>query len=152
MKQQLKLDLFKGEKVEKEFDRTCTKKSGRGINVIRNENGTFMTIDSLNFLEKYSGVEFRFSDTPFDSKFSCGIKDIVIPELANMSLSRIQEFAKQVIENLDLGKYAWNYEHRAKDFHSIVNADENMANNYVNKQLTTAMVGFYKAKRELEGV
>lgn len=146
---QLTLNLFKGEKVEKEFDLNIEIAGKRHVYARRDADGTFLMIGSINFLGKPSGAEFRFHDKNFQDK---DFKDIVEPELANMSLSRIKEFANHIIENLELGKYAWNYEHRAKDYSSIINAEENMAHNFASRAATSIMVEYHKLNRELETV
>jgi len=146
---QLTLNLFQGEKIETVFDSHFNTPDGRGFYTRRDKDGTFLTIGSLNFLGKYSGVEFRFYSKPFDDN---NFKNVVEPELHNMSLSRIKEFVAHVIYNLDMGKYAWNYEHRAKDYCSIINAEENMVENYGKREAVGAMVEFYKISRELEAI
>lgn len=147
MTTQLSLPIFKDEVAEQSFDTHL--KCKRWVYTRRDEEGTFLNIGSLNFLGQFSGTAFRFHSKPFETNKS--FKDIYVPELQNMSLSRIQEFANHIIENLELGKYAWNYEHRAYDFNSIVNADENMARNYSNHQATALMVEIHKLDRSLNG-
>lgn len=149
--EQLKLDLFTNEPIESAFD-TSIERTNRMVYTRRDASGTFLMIGSLNFLGKHSGVEFRFDTGDFNGHYQVDGRDVIMPELAKMSLDRITEFAFHVVNNLELGKYKWSYENRCKIYNSLDTVEENMRRNYDNKCIAKTMVEFCKITRELDNV
>jgi hypothetical protein len=83
---------------------------GMACYVRRDNDGTFISIDGLNFLGQPSSTMFRAcSRLPFTNGY-------YIPDLDNLSLEEIKAFARNIIELKRTGQYIWNKKTRKIEF------------------------------------
>ena len=136
---QLKIPLFKDEKVEqsfeinfksktttsfgtKELSRSCYIRRGvkgqfeLGSKTPNTEDYTFIYISEFNMCGQDCFTLFRFLTRGKSERY-----DVVIPELQTMSKERLMEFIESVIQKHENHAFSWDYTNRCRLYTCPIN-------------------------------